>query len=384
MWPVTDTFKAAIRQSHKVQTRVEVFIEGSFVALMYPNDGSVSVDSRRNVRRTLSLSLVDSDRTLTPGQGATSGLLTPYGTELAVYRGIAYDDGTSELVPLGVFVVTQVEVKEDANGESISVQASDRSIRISRNKFLEPYQIASGTSLENGLRQLLRDRWVDVDTEFPATGVTLPKVVVDAQGGNDPWAAAVSIAEAFGYDLAFSPDGIARLQVIPDPVADDPDEVYQDGTEAVLTTLTRTFDSSRSYNGVVVSSQGTTNAVPVRAIAWDENPNSITYRYGAFGEVPYFYQSSLITTAAQATQTALALLRKATGVAEAISWGQIVNPAHDVLDVVRIQRSSGSATDGGSPTTPLDVVLLIDRLDVPLSPEGIMTATARAQEIDGG
>lgn len=385
MWPVTDTFKAAIRQSHKVQTRVEVFVEGSFVSLMYPNDGSVNVDARRSVRRTLSLSLVDSDRTLTPGQGATSGLLTPYGTELAVYRGIAYEDGTTELVPLGVFVVTQVEVTEDADGESISVQASDRSIRISRNKFLDPYQISSGTSLESGLGQLLRDRWVDVDTDFPVTGVTLPKVVIDAQSGNDPWAAAVSIAEAFGYDLAFSPDGIARLEVIPDPIADDPDEVYQDGTEAVLTSLTRTFDSSRSYNGVVVSSQGTTNTVPVRAIAWDENPNSVTYRYGAFGEVPFFYESSLITTSEQATQTALALLRKATGVAEAVSWGQIVNPAHDVLDIVRIKRSPARSDEGGEAvTTPLDLVLLIDRLDVPLGPEGVMTAVARTQEVDGG
>lgn len=384
MWPVTDAFKEAIRQSHNIATRVEIFIEGSLVGLLYANGGSVSVDSRRNFRRTLSLSVVDPDRTLTPGQGATTGLLTPYGTELAVYRGITYEDGSTELVPLGFFVVTQVEVQEDADGEALSVQAVDRSIRISRNKFLDPYQIAANTSLESALDQLLRNRWVDVDTDFPVTGVSLPKVVIDAQSGNDPWAAAVSIAEAFGYDLAFSPDGVARLQIIPDPTADDPDEVYQDGSEAVLITMTRTFDNSRSYNGVVVSSQGTATSVPVRAIAWDENPNSVTYRYGAFGQVPYFYESSLITTAEQAGQTALALLRKATGVAEAIAWSQIVNPAHDVLDVVRIQRSSNIGTAGGSPTTPLDVVLLIDRLDIPLGAEGGMTATARAQEIDGG
>lgn len=383
MWPVSDEFRSAIRRSHKTATRVEIFVEGAFAGLLYPDNGSVSVDSRRNVRRTLSLSAVDPDRTLTPGEAAATGVLTPYGTELAVYRGVEYLDGSTELVPLGVFVVTQVEVKEDNNGEQLSVQASDRSIRISRNKFLDPYVIASATSLESGLAQLLRDRWVDVVTDFPVTGVSLPRVVIDAQKGGDPWSSAVTIAEAFGYDLAFSPDGVARMQVIPDPVADDPVEVYQDGEEAVLTSLTRTFDSSRSYNGVVVSSQGTANSTPVRAIAWDENPNSITYRYGAFGEVPFFYESSLITTAEQASQTAVALLRKATGVAEAVSWGQIVNPAHDVLDVVRIRRSP-STTDGSAATTPLDLVLLIDRLDVPLGPEGVMTAVARTQEVSDG
>jgi hypothetical protein len=326
------------------------------------------------------MTLVDEDGTLTPGQSATSGMLTPYGTELAVFRGVEYEDGSQELVPLGVFVVTQVDVKESEEGESLSVQASDRSIRISRNKFLDPFEIASGVSLESGLTLLLRDRWVDVETDLPATGVVLPKVVIDGQKGNDPWDAAVTIAEAFGYDLAFSADGIARLQVIPDPVADDPVEVYRDGDEAVLTELSRTFESSRAYNGVVVSSQGTTNAVPVRAIAWDENPNSITYRYGAFGEVPFFYESSLITTSQQASQTALALLRKATGVTEAISWGQIVNPAHDVLDIVRITRNSTSAGTG----TSLDLVVLIDRLDIPLDPAGTMSAVARTQEVEGG
>jgi hypothetical protein len=298
-------------------------------------------------------------------------LLTPYGTELAVYRGVDYGEGQSELVPVGVFLITEVGVSEGEDGERITVQASDRSLRISRNKFLDPYRIASGTSLEIALTELLRGRWIDVETDFPATGVVLPNVVIEASGSGDPWAAAVTIAQTFGYDLAFSPDGIARMQPIPDPVEDDPVEVYQDGADAVVVSLTRTFDSARAYNGIIVTAGGTANASPFRAIAWDENPNSITYRYGPFGEVPFFYDSSLITSADQAAVTAAALLRKATGQSEAVSWGQIVNPAHDVLDVIRLKRQEKS----------LDLVLLIDRLDFPLGPDGTMTAVARTQEV---
>ena len=374
MWPVTDSFRAAVRQSHKVVSRVDILSEGEQIGTLFPVDGSVSADSRRTVRRTMTMSAVDEDGTLTPTQGARIGLLTPYGTELAVYRGVEYVDGTQELVPVGVFVLTEVSVLEDGEGQRISLQGSDRSIRVSRNKFLDPYQIASGTTVEAGLLALLRDRWADVAVDFPVTGQVLPTVVIDAQRGNDPWASAVTIAEAYGYDLAFSPDGVARMQLIPDPVADDPVEVYQDGPDAVLTSMTRTFDSTKSFNGVVVSSQGTANDSPVRAIAFDENPNSVTYRFGPFGEVPFFYESSLIVDAGQAVTTAAALLRKATGTAEAITWSQIVNPAHDVLDVVRIRRESQA----------LDVVLMIDRLDIPLSPDGTMNAIARTQEVADG
>lgn len=374
MWPVTERFRREVRRSHKAVIQVDVYTAGVKVATIFPTDGSVTVDSRRAVRRTLSLTVVDEDGTLTPSQGALTGLLTPFGTELFVYRGVEYGDLTQELVPLGVFVITQVQVEDGDTGQVMSIQGSDRSIRVSRNKFLNPYRIANGTTLEDGLTGLLRDRWIDVVTDFPATGITLPDVVIDAQSGGDPWSSAVTIAEAFGYDLAFDPDGVVRLSIIPDVTIDDPVEVYQDGAEAVLTSLTRTFDSSRTYNGVVVSSQGTSVSAPFRAVAWDENPNSVTYRFGEFGEVPFFFQSSLITTPEQAAITAVALLRKATGTSEAVEWAQIVNPAHDVLDVIRVRRQERD----------LDYVLLIDRLTVPLSPSGTMSAVARSQEIENG
>ena len=306
MWPVTEQFRQEVRRSHKVVTRVDVYSAGVRVDTIYPNDGSITVDSRRTVRRTLSLSVVDADGTLTPSQAASTGLLAPYGTELFVYRGVEYTDGTEELVPVGVYVLTQVTVSEDASGEVLGVQGSDRSIRISRNKFLNPYKIDSGVTLESGLTGLLRDRWVDVSTDFPPTGVVLPDVVIEAESGGDPWAAAVGIAEAFGYDLAFDADGVARMRVIPDVTIDDAVETYQDGADAVLTSLTRTFDSSRSYNGVIVTAEGTNVDAPFRVIVWDENPNSITYRFGDFGEVPFFYKSSLITTPDQAAVTAAA------------------------------------------------------------------------------
>jgi len=374
VWPVTEAFRQEVRRSHKSVIVVDVYRAGVKVSTIRPNDGSVTVDSRRTVRRTLSMNVVDPDGDLTPSQSAATGLLTPFGTELFVYRGVEYGNGTVELAPVGVYVLTQVTVQEDSDGRVLDLQASDRSIRVSRNKFLDPYQISNGVTLEAGLTGLLRDRWVDVETDFPATGVVLPDVVIESKSNSDPWVAATSIAEAFGYDLAFDADGVARLRLVPDVLTDDPVETYEDGADAVVTTLSRTFDSAQSFNGVVVSAEGTTVDAPFRVIVWDENPNSVTYRFGEFGEVPFFYNSSLITTPDQAVSTAAALLRKQIGQSEAVEWGQIVNPAHDVLDVIRLRRQANS----------LDFVLLIDRLQIPLAPSGVMSAVARSQEVDGG
>lgn len=371
MWPVSEAFRAAVRRSHTVVVTAEAWFDDARIATVYPVSGSVSVDSRRAVRRTVSLTFVDEDGTLVPPAGGTSGILTPYGGELRVYRGVRYDDGSEEIVPLGVFVITNVDVRDTSRGREIGVTGSDRSIRIARNRLVNPYQITGGTATETAIRELLVDRWADVDTDFPATGQTVGARVLAAGAETDPWAAAVEIAEAAGFDLAFDVDGVARMQPIPDPLEDDAVETYADGTDAVLLEVARAMDTGATYNGVIVSSEASDVDAPVRAEAWDEDPNSPTFRYGPFGEVPLFVVSSLIVDVDQAEEVARTQLLRQLGRTEAVEWSQVVNPAHDVLDVIRIVR----------PASKVDAVLLIDRLDVPLDATGTMSAVARVREV---
>lgn len=370
MWPVSEEFLAAVRGSHRVVTRVEAYFDGEWVADLTPLDGSVSIDSRRAVRRTVSLSFVD-DGTLVPAPGGTSGILTPYGAEVRVYRGVALEDGTEELAPLGVFVVTEVEVRDGRAGREITVQGSDRSIRISRNRFTDSYAIAAGTAVETAIGDLLRDRWADVEVSLPAMGATTPATVLRVGSESDPWRDAVDLATNSGWDLAFDADGVVRARLIPDPLEDDPVAIYEDGAEAVVLEVSRGWSTEATYNGVIASSEGSDVDSPLRAEAWDEDANSPTYRYGPFGQVPMFYSSSLIRTSDQAATVAASQLRQQLGRAETISWGQVVNPAHDVLDVVRLLR----------PSQDLDAVLLIDRLEVPLDPAASMSAAARVREV---
>lgn len=371
MWPVTDTFRTAVRNSHTVVTRAEVWIGDELAAVVYPTSGSVSIDSRRAVRRTCNAAFRDEDGSLIPGPGGTTGLITAFGTELRLYRGVRHATGNDELVPLGVFVVTKVTQTDAADGQEIRVEGSDRSIRISRNRLRDPYSIADGTAVETVIGDLLRDRWADVPISFPVTGATVGQRVLAAGADSDAWSSAVDIAEANGYDLAFDADGICRMRLIPDPAVDDAEETYADGGEAVVLELSRSFDTSTTYNGVIASSEASSVDSPVRAEAWDEDPNSPTYRYGPFGEVPKFYVSSFLSSTEQATQVATSQLQRELGRTESVEWSQVINPAHDVLDVIRITR----------PASNLDAVLLIDRLDVPLDAGSTMRAVARVREL---
>lgn len=370
MWPVSDAFLSAVRGSHRVVTLVAAYFDGEWVADLTPVDGSVSIDSRRAVRRTLSVSFAD-DGTLVPSPGGTSGILTPYGAELRVFRGVEFDDGTEELAPLGVFLVTEVDLADGSGGREISVSASDRSLRIARSKFTDAYSIAEGTAVETAIGDLLRDRWADVEVDLPAMGATTPTVTIAAGSDSDPWRDAVALATNAGWDLAFDPDGVVRARLIPDPVEDEPVAKYEDGAEAVVLEISRGWSTGETYNGVIASSEGSDVDAPVRAEAWDEDPNSPTYRYGALGEIPLFYSSSLIRDSEQAATVAASQLRQQLGRAETIDWSAVVNPAHDVLDVVRLVR----------PSQDLDAVLIIDRLEVPLDPAGSMRAAARVREV---
>ena len=73
------------------------------------------------------------------------------------------------------------------------------------------------------------------------------------------------------------------------------------------------------------------------------------------------------TVAAAATTAAIAELRKVVGASEKITWDAIVNPAHDVFDLVKIVRSPSG----------IDAVLMLDAISIPLAATSTMNAVGR-------
>ena len=123
--------------SQRAVVRVTVELDGAELGVLPFTGGSVDCDGTRDgALRSLSL-------TVSPDPDAFDWLATA-GAEIVVARGLVLDDGTEELVPLGVFVL-DADLEETEDG-TITVSAGDRSRRISRARWTDPYTVPAGTA----------------------------------------------------------------------------------------------------------------------------------------------------------------------------------------------------------------------------------------------
>lgn len=369
MYAVTSQFLTRMRGSHIAPVTVEVWdtVSNALLKEIYPISGQVTVDNRRDIRRQCELTVVDIDGTLVPTNGFST--LSPFNRELRVHRGIRYEDGTEEMVPLGVFIITKVSVNDGQDGVKITLEGSDRSWRIAKRKwYTNDFWIDEGTSKEDAIAQILLDRVPETQIDFIATNQTTTVLYPTLDQSSDPWKQAMEIAKSAGVDLYFDVNGVARLRNIPDPDTSVVDIEYLEDEEAVITTLKRDLTTDDSYNGVIFTGEGTNLTIGVIGTAWDDNPNSPTYR-ATYGEVPLFKTSATVLTTEEAEVAAVAELRKVIGAAEKIEWTQLVNPAQDVYDVVRVVRSPSK----------VNATLVLDAVTIPLSAEQTMTSVARSR-----
>jgi len=370
MYSSSGALKAAILTDHIVISKAEIWASDQKLQTIDISEGTVQVDAGSAVRRTCEVTLITDRETTNLVPDNDFDLLTPFGNELRLYRGVQYYDETQEYVPLGVFVITEVNITDTNEGVTIKLKGEDRSIRVSRAKFTEAYEMTAGT-LESALTDLLKDRYPDVETAFPTTNVTITKIVLGTEQDNDPWKDAVEIAELVGFDLYFDPNGVAVMKQFPTLDGSVVVATFIEGSGTTVTSLNRTISTKSTYNGVVYTIEGSEVATPIRVEVWDEDPASPTYRFGVFGEVPVFIETSLVATEAEAVRAAINLLNIYIGSQEIINWDSLVDPTLDAQDVVYV-KSNGSKVDR---------LVIIDSLDIPLTPQGNMSATARTVRV---
>jgi hypothetical protein len=370
MYPVSADFKETVRKSHSAIVKVEIYdtANGTILSTASPISGEVTIDNRRSIRRECTLEFVDTDGTLVPTNRISSVLL-PYNREVKIYRGIAFPDGTEELVPLGVFIITSVDITETAQGVKVAIKGSDRSLLLARAKFTNhEFYIADGTAKETAIENILKYRYPKVKTIFPATNQVTALLYPTLDQSSDPWREALKIAESASMDLYFDENGTARMRPIPDPDKGTAVATYTDGADSVLLQIARSLSSDESYNGVIFTGEGTNLSLGVIGEAWDDNPSSPTYRK-TYGEVPLFRSSPTVLTVAEAQEAAAAELKKVIGASEKITWDQLVNPAHDVYDLVKVTRSP----------VGVDKILMLDAVSIPLAANGTMNAIGRSR-----
>lgn len=290
-------------------------------------------------------------------------LIDTYGALVAATEVVVQD----EMVPLGVFLITKVDIEETAGGVNLSVEGQDRSLKISRNRWTDTYTVPKGTNVVTAITNLLQNRWDDIQISFGSSDETVGKSVFGTETDNDPWQDARKLAESAGLDLYFDGDGIARLEPVPTYQEATPVETYLENEEAMILNAKRSLVTDQTYNGVIAFGMNSGGDQVYRQEVWDEDPESPTYRYGKFGSVPRFFSSPMIQSNASALKAANSILNRSKGAQESISWTQIADPSLEAGDLIQFQNTA----------TKVDHLLIIDRMTIPLQPSAAMSCIAR-------
>lgn len=344
METATDEFLAEIRRSHHVVSYVDVVSSTGEVQRLPATGGGVTEDATAEVRRRCTLSVVDSTGLLTPKSEAD--LLTPYGTEVRPYRGVRYADGREEVMPLGVFRISTVDVDDSVGGSpDINIEAYDRSRAVARAKFDQPYTVAKATNLVTAIKAIIELTYPDAQYDaISTTMVTSAPLVFDAN--TSPWAAATQIAQSLGCELYFN--AVGRVVIAPPPDVDalpGPDFTFVEGTGCTMTNIKSRFTDDPGFNGIVLTGASLGDEKPpVRVVVWDSEPTSPTYYLGPYGKVPDFITDENVKTDAEATNAAKSLLQGYLGFSDQVSITSWPNPALTAGSIVQVERQRSGVT----------------------------------------
>jgi hypothetical protein len=373
-YPVTDDFKTAVTQDHRMASKVEVTDAFGNVELVLSTvgDGQVTEDVSQTNRWQAQFTAVDEDGTLTPTD--VEGILTPYhGHEFRPYRGVYHAVlGDIEYVPLGVYRFTRLNIDDSGTQIQIRAEGIDRSKSVQRAKILETVVIPDATPTDEAVMMLLSGMnasW-EYDMEVAANYTVNRLVFVP---GDDRWAAIKKIAESCGCDVYFNDVGTFVMKPTPNPAYGEVNWVLEEGANGTMVYVGRALSTGDDdvYNGVVVTVTSTANGAPIRAEAWDNDPNSPTY-VGTFGQAPFFYETSAAKDLTQAQAIADSMLPKLLGLQEEVQVQFIPNPAIRCGDIVQVNRPRVGLNDE---------ILVVEQTSVPLVAERVQDIMSRHRQV---
>lgn len=355
MWPLSTRALASLGRSHTQSARIDVLHDGGLVKRLGGQDGSeipVTFDpllagfvpamsgtvnvSRNQIRRDGSVSFLDLAGVLEPDD--VQDLFAPFISEIRPWIGIHYWDATPSEIALGddvewIPLATLVVHAISGTFPAIEVSGFDRL------SFLQPfvgnYVIANATPTSQALFDLLtaqiptnrQDFNISTDNEFttPLTTYTEQDASLDA---------AHDLALSMG--LALYADPMGKIIAAAEPTTDDmPSMTYQPGPTSMMLRPQRNIDASNAHNVFVFTGEQPGSNAPVRGVAMDLNPNSLTY-VDRIGERPFFDSSPLVISAAQAQLAANTSMRRNLGIADTIAVPIVPNPALESGDVIQV------------------------------------------------
>jgi hypothetical protein len=338
MRPVTAQFLATVGESHTMRARATVLATvgqhgvspaGTEIPIL---DGSVTFDSTANVQATL-------DLTTSQGWASSIGdLMTPYGNEIFVERGVIYGGGSVEWVSLGYYRINEVEQQAAPLG-ALALTCTDRMQGVIDDRITSPISFTAGTTVAAIIESLVTETYswatYSIDSSLSSASINVTQTTTDDRYGfiND-------LVTSYGMVWYWDYRGV--LVVKPPPDVNSPVARVTSGRSGVIVALSRNLTRDSVYNACVASGQQATDDAPPTAVVVDSDPASPTYWSGKFGHVPQFYSSSFLTTVAQCVSAATSILLGSTGLPYEVDFGMVPNPALELLDPVTVAYAATS------------------------------------------
>lgn len=302
---------------------------GGVSRVLEPTSGSFTQDIRRDKRWDGRLTFAGDD--LLPRR--PGDLLTPFGTLVDVELGLDLLDGSRSTVPYGRYEIASAKARTVAGERVVDVGLVDISDRVERYRFETPLAIASGTDLAAMVNAVVTSR-VGVNPFVTATGRLLgADRVFGLSPQTGPWSEILDVLAGFSLLAWYDRTGTIQIGSV------NPDAATAYPLDS-LTSLDVDFDT-RPPNVIVVRGESVDGALPVQAVALDDDPSSPTYAGPGPGTSPYgrvteFFSSPLIETEPQAQAAADTILAKNVGAGATYALVRPYDPTIDAGDVVNV------------------------------------------------
>jgi hypothetical protein len=284
--------------------------------------------------------------------------LQPFGAEVFAERGVAFGDGTSELVALGYY---RIDVADQPNAPfgPVGLTCSDRKAQLMDLRVALPWQIPTGTSHVAIFRRLLDGSAADGIGGYGMYGPTGPKVpVVWTNAGYNATTTVtskeVTVEEGIGDFLTklvaergaiirATPTGELEVVARERALDADPDFTLMDGKTGRLVQASRRVSRDGVFN--IVRAAGSDTAFPTGyRFAYITDPSSPIRYNGPFGPVIRYYASPLLKDSEAADAAAETILAGSTGLPTELSLWSVPDPTIRPLDLVEVVLPTGVST----------------------------------------
>ena len=383
MLDISPAALARLRASHTAPVLLRITDRAGGAHIVAASGGQVTADAARLVRRAVSLEVADGSGLFDPAD--VSSVLSPFaGATVEVLRAVSsrmvrtasaftaafgpgfsrttvvYGDDETEWFPVGVFTVTEASEKSGGDGRAVSLTGEDVSTRINR-PWSSEWPVAAGTTVSAAIRSILTDAGVAssaMSITVPSSFVT-PSLILGASSNGSPIQSCSDLAQACGYTFSVSASGVFETRQMPSPWNDP----QMDAT-GLLLSIDRKIALKDAVNGVVVQAEGTGMLEPWRAEKWIDDAESPLRRGGPYGENPLLVSTSMVSSVAQAEQSAELLFGGSVGFTFDVET--VPMPHVDIGDVL-------SFAHGGRTFTTV-----VESFSLPLGAESAQRFTLRA------